>query len=159
MDPGVWSDTGPRSQGIQICLDGLTFSSKFEGGNLAAVRRAGDSETVANGIREYFLWAAPDCAGTDHEEPFCLWYNFAITAGEPGRRIQLRIVNLHRVARLYHQDLTPVFRVLPHSQHWARLSGDTTRFRIARSELAGPGYAQCIELSFEFTFSGSGDRS
>lgn len=151
------------------CVVGpVHFSSSFDSGNLAAVsltdqlpsddtpcssndstpaklpsvlRRGVTSarRTDAPATNDYFLWIAPDCQGTSHENSHRSWFYFSASwvgppempapAGRGAKRstneaaafkCSFTIVNLSAANRIFDYDNRPVYRVDGDS-NWNRL--------------------------------------
>ena len=102
----------------------LIFTSNFDSGNLAKVERvkADESISTADDVDnssmvpapdyEYNVWTAPDCAGTEHENPNRTWFHFGVKGGQSGKLLRINIMNLNRQGKLYNQGMAPMVKVL-----------------------------------------------
>lgn len=77
-------------------VGGLTFSSRFDSGNLVkAVFEA----------NEYRLWVGPDCAGTPYETSYTAWFHFSVQGAKKGQTVTLVIMNSNPLKGLYGSDM------------------------------------------------------
>ena len=98
-------------------IDGITISSSFDSGNLAAVLSvrarargfAGALPTLAGGAArpscaaaaqtaplEFSLWIRADCAETVYETSYRTWFYFSVTGVPSGATLSFRIVNMSK---------------------------------------------------------------
>ena len=64
-------------------IDGVTFSSKFDNGNLLAVEKIGKKNY------EYQIWSACDNHGTPQESKHCTWFYFTVSGLTRGCTIKI----------------------------------------------------------------------
>ncbi|RHY34318.1 hypothetical protein DYB32_001293, partial [Aphanomyces invadans] len=107
----------------EVLVDGLTFSSTFDSGNMLSVDRGRDLES---GGCEYVVTAAPDAPKPDTPPeaplPPTSWFHFSISGASAGQEISLQVVNLIKHSALYDHDMRPVVRSLPSQKKWERLT-------------------------------------
>ncbi|XP_025109190.1 cytosolic carboxypeptidase-like protein 5 isoform X2 [Pomacea canaliculata] len=117
----------------------LTFTSKFDSGNLARVEKVSkeDDEEVSNANVNYYLgdlrhdaefnlWTKPDCAGSPAENSNRSWFYFGVRGWVPNRLIKFNIMNMNRQGKLYGQGYTPLTRLLPSRPKWERIRDKPT---------------------------------
>ena len=56
-----------------LTVDGLTFCSDFDNGNLRSVEESGRSGY------DFQVWTAPDNCGTQYESGHSSWFHFSVT--------------------------------------------------------------------------------
>jgi len=102
--------TGKSARGkVSVSFGDLLISSDFDSGNLDRVEQVGgDDESL-----EFNVWTAPDCAGTEYENPNSSWFYFKTytPANFSGKSITFNVMNMNRQLRLYQQGLTPIIKV------------------------------------------------
>ncbi len=81
---------------------GVTFSSKFDNGNLARVERAGNSSS------SFRIWTALDNMGTEYQSKHGAWFNFNVTGLPLGCVLRIQIVNASNHSGLYKHDMVRV---------------------------------------------------
>ncbi|CAK4085995.1 unnamed protein product [Aphanomyces euteiches] len=127
----------------EVLVDGLTFSSNFDSGNLLSVDRG---RALDAGRCEYVVTAAPDASKPDTPPEAQItpttWFHFSISGAVAGQEIALQIVNLIKHTALYDQDTRPVVRSLPSQKKWERLRQGVT-YQADR---------QTNEFSIRFTY-------
>ncbi|RHZ11892.1 hypothetical protein DYB26_004650 [Aphanomyces astaci] len=118
----------------EVLVDGLTFSSTFDSGNMLSVDRGRDLD---GGGCEYVITAAPDAAKPDAQPEAPLtstsWFHFSIAGASAGQVVSLQVVNLIKHSSLYDQDMRPVTRSLPSQKKWERRKKLSTLSSISSS--------------------------
>jgi len=109
----------------KITIDGITFSSDFDSGNLGRVER--------DDRGRFRVWPAPDCQGTEHQRKSCLWWHFSVQGGEPNQKIRIVVMNVGKAIALYKHGMRPVARRGPQGG-WARLKTPVTCKEVKRSK-------------------------
>lgn len=110
----------------------LTFISNFDSGNLSRAERVkaednssspddADGSVVINPDYEYNVWTAPDCAGTEFENPNRTWFYFGVKGGQLGKLLRINIMNLNRQGKLYGQGMAPLVKAVPSRNKWERI--------------------------------------
>ena len=64
-------------------IDGVTFTSKFDNGNLLSVEKVGRKP------HEYQIWSACDNSGTPYESKHCTWFYFTVSGLPQGCTIKI----------------------------------------------------------------------
>jgi hypothetical protein len=83
-----------------FCFDNnITFSSKFDNGNLARVER------ISNRSYEFKIWSAPDNMGTPHQSKHCAWFHFVVTGLPMGCVLRIQVANASNHSGLYKHDM------------------------------------------------------
>jgi hypothetical protein len=80
-------------------FDEITFSSKFDNGNLARVER------LPNNNYSFKIWTAPDNMGADFQSKHCAWFHFFVTGLPLGCVLRIQIVNASNHSGLYKHDM------------------------------------------------------
>lgn len=109
------ADVNARGK-LTVSFGDLLISSNFDSGNLDRVEQVGGDENL-----EFNLWTAPDCAGTEFENPNSSWFCFKVStpANHNGKTISFHIMNMNRQWRLYQQGLTPIIKI--DKGNWERM--------------------------------------
>jgi hypothetical protein len=118
VDTTADEDNGPGPWEV----NGLTFDSKFDSGNLRRVELGSvndDSAGEGQNSASYKLWVTPDCWGTDFQTKHSTWFYFSIAGGKAGDVIEMKIQNMNKVPKLYEQGMRPVVR-LQSEREWKR---------------------------------------
>jgi hypothetical protein len=102
-------------------VNGLTFDSNFDSGNLRQVELGSTNEqsNVDGLCASYKLWVKPDCWGTEFQTRHSTWFYFSIAGGKVGDVIEMKIQNMNKVPKLYEQGMRPVVR-LQSERGWKR---------------------------------------
>eukprot|EP00736_Rhodelphis_marinus_P007140 Rmarinus@m.3740 len=100
--------------------NGVTFSGRFDSGNLARAEHVQNSEFM----HEYRVWTRPDAAGTANETTFRTWFYFAVQGNAlmKGTVIKITAMNLNGQGKLYGNGLRPFYRSFPSNPTWKRVS-------------------------------------
>jgi cytosolic carboxypeptidase protein 5 len=69
-------------------IDGVTFSSNFDNGNLLSVEKTGRK------THEYQIWAASDNHGSPQQSRHCTWFYFTVSGLPQGCTIKIVSINL-----------------------------------------------------------------
>ncbi|KAF0683559.1 Aste57867_24416 [Aphanomyces stellatus] len=105
----------------EVLIDGLTFSSIFDSGNLLSVEHGGND---MDGPCVYVVTAAPDPPkpNTPPHAPMTptTWFHFSVSGAASGQELCIQVVNLIKHAALYDQDMRPVVRAVPSQKKWDR---------------------------------------
>ncbi|CAM9283901.1 unnamed protein product [Pylaiella littoralis] len=131
---GCWSGPGK----ITTVVNGLTFRSTFDSGNLARVALPAEQGGVG-GV--YKLWTARDCEGGPNAKRNSSWFYFGVAGGSANQIITMRIMNLNNQYALYKYGMTPVFR-LSGNPNWARL----------KQKVVFEEEGRHLQLEFQFRF-------
>ncbi|CAG9317263.1 AGBL5_3 [Blepharisma stoltei] len=99
-------------QHSHINVDGVTFFSNFDSGNLA--------RAVRTGIGQYEIWIAADAAQRGHNS-YRVWFNFGIRGLRKGTLLKLTIMNMSNIRILASQNYRPVWRAIPEQTQWQRI--------------------------------------
>lgn len=86
------------SQNVFV-FDEITFSSKFDNGNLGKVER------IPNKSFEFRVWTAPDNMGTEYQSKHCAWFHFVVSGLPRGCVLRIQIVNTSNHSGLYKHDM------------------------------------------------------
>ncbi|KAF4516919.1 hypothetical protein B566_EDAN008008, partial [Ephemera danica] len=121
---------------MEVECEGFTFTSKFDGANLAQVEYVPKNKSASGGKAtpgapdvpdyEFNLWTKPDCAGTEFENGNRTWFYFGIKGGPPFALVKLNIVNLNRQAKLFTEGMSPVYKIIPGKPNWDRIHDKPT---------------------------------
>ena len=137
----------------------LIFTSNFDSGNLARVERVKAEESLSPSEEvdhsstaltpdyEYNVWTAPDCAGTEHENPNRTWFHFGVKGGQPGKLLKINIMNLNRQGKLYGQGMAPLVKVVQGKNKWERIR-DKPTFEVRLSLVQDSFYELLFSISF-----------
>ncbi|KAL8590379.1 hypothetical protein ACOMHN_011593 [Nucella lapillus] len=120
---------------METRIGNLTFTSKFDSGNLAKVEKVPkdeDEEPVNTNVNyfigaeprpdsEFNVWTKPDCGGTPAENGNRSWFYFGVRGWTPNRLIKINIMNMNRQGKLYSQGHMPFTRILPARPKWERI--------------------------------------
>lgn len=106
-------DTLP-SQNV-FTIEGVKFFSNFDSGNLYEV------EKVA--ARDYNLWIANDCQGSQSERQQSSWFYFGIEGFPRGQRVTFTIKNFNKQCKLQKEGMLPVYKSFPSMKEWKRVQG------------------------------------
>jgi len=98
MAPTKW-DQNP--QHITREYDGVTISSRFDGGNL--------EECEQVGYNNFDLFISPDSAPYADEELYRSFYQFLVTGVPNGDTLSFSIRNMKNQTKLYSVGFKPVF--------------------------------------------------
>lgn len=96
-------------------LNGLTFFSNFDSGNLASVAKFGQCN--------YELYVAPD-AYARGQNYYRVWFYFGVRGLSKGQTLRFTLVNLSAVKAFSSSAYRPVYRELPKNSLWQRLPID-----------------------------------
>ena len=122
---------------MPLIIDGdTTFFSNFDSGNLARVEKIGPGE--------YQCCTSPDCKGTPYETPYTTWFHFCVTGVNKGETITIHLTNLNVQAKLYSQDMCPVYKSVPSMPQFLRIPG-----KVAHTV---PKNGTQMRLTFQHTF-------
>ncbi|CAM9108280.1 unnamed protein product, partial [Laminaria digitata] len=113
--------TGPGK--TNTVVNGLTFRSDFDSGNLMKVVALPAEQEGADGV--YQLWTARDCEGGPNTKRNSSWFYFGVAGGSRDQIIAMRLMNLNNQNALYKHGMTPVFR-LSGNPLWTRLKQKVT---------------------------------
>lgn len=80
-------------------IDGITFSSNFDNGNLAKV------EKIVGKAFDFRIWAAPDNYGQPHQSKHCAWFHFQVHGVPQGANLRINIANASNHSALYKHDM------------------------------------------------------
>ncbi|CAM9542163.1 unnamed protein product, partial [Hapterophycus canaliculatus] len=133
-DTRCWKGPGK----ITTVVNGLTFRSTFDSGNLARVILPAE-QGGAGGI--YQLWTARDCEGGPNAKRNSSWFYFGVAGGSAKQIITMKIMNLSNQNTLYKHGMTPVFRSSG-NPNWARLKQKMTFEEEGRH----------LQVQFQFRF-------
>ncbi|EDV28996.1 uncharacterized protein TRIADDRAFT_19682 [Trichoplax adhaerens] len=106
---------------MEIDIDGLTFFSNFDSGNLANVEKCRGNSNSDN-VCEFNVWTSPDCANTPYEKDYSSWFYFGIRGNVPNKKLQINVVNMNKQVRLYSQGMAPLVKSIPEQSFWKRIS-------------------------------------
>ena len=151
-------------------LNGFTFSSQFDSGNLdrveaAGKNAAGDTTTTTPGAEfEFNCYTTADCAGTRFATTSRSWFHFCVTGGVAGQILTINIFNMNKQSRLYSQGLQPVVRVengSPSQLQWGRhcvnveYDSEDGEFSLTFSYELTPKHSAntCVYFAFCYPFS------
>ncbi|XP_028402724.1 cytosolic carboxypeptidase-like protein 5 [Dendronephthya gigantea] len=70
---------------------------------------------------EYNLWTTPDCAGTMYENLNRTWFYFGVKGCLSGKLVKFTMMNMNKQGKLYNQGMTPLVKVVPGRNKWARI--------------------------------------
>ena len=122
---------------MPLIIDGdITFFSNFDSGNLAKVEKIGPGE--------YQCCTSPDCEGTPYETPYTTWFHFCVTGVNKGETLTVHLTNLNVQAKLYSQDMCPVYKSVPSMPQFLRIPG-----KVAHTL---PKNGTQMRLTFQHTF-------
>lgn len=102
-----------------VTVNGVDFFSNFDSGNLARVEQEETSSSDLN----FTVWTRPDCEGTEYENGSRSWFYFGMRGAPPGSNVQITVLNLNSLTRLFGQGMQPVWREGQHGA-WSRV-GET----------------------------------
>eukprot|EP01064_Diplonema_japonicum_P022277 TRINITY_DN3199_c0_g2_i1.p1 TRINITY_DN3199_c0_g2~~TRINITY_DN3199_c0_g2_i1.p1 ORF type:complete len:482 (+),score=108.99 TRINITY_DN3199_c0_g2_i1:48-1493(+) len=120
---------------MENTVNGLTFRSNFDSGNLGRVECIGGDD--------YMCHVTGDCEGTPHANSNSTWFHFEVQGGDVGRTVMLHIKSLNAQTKLYGHDMRPVVRKGKGS--WSRI---TTRPHTVATQ-------QHFVVSWPYTFDGT----
>ena len=85
-------------------IDGVTFSSNFDNGNLAKVEK-----NVSNGQNhDYKIWVSPDNCGKSYQSKHNAWFHFMISGLPQNCYVRITVENASNHAVLYKQDMVSI---------------------------------------------------
>ena len=123
-------------------IDGFKFFSNFDSGNLFEVEKAG--------TREYNLWIANDCQGSQSERQQSSWFYFGMEGYPKGQRVTFNIKNFNKQCRLLKEGMLPVYKSVPSMTEYRRVTGPT--FNIEQNQ-----ETKKMQFSFCFEFPNNDD--
>nr|CCC90065.1 putative zinc carboxypeptidase [Trypanosoma congolense IL3000] len=115
-EPENWVHVAPpdNQREFEFPEDGLSFSSKFDSGNLIQVERTGPFR--------YCMYTAPDCANSPNQTNNRQWFHFAIRGGTRGCIITFTFIGMMH-CKMFTYGWTPVMSVCPGKPHYNRIPG------------------------------------
>ena len=125
-------DHAPRA--AQVEINGLTFSGRFDSGNL--------KDVTVNEDGEFEIWNLADCEGTVHSTTYRTWFHFSVYGPRirPGGLLTFNVVNMNKQTGLYSKGYRPVSFsfVQAHCALEQVYTDLRTRPRLARSPAPHP---------------------
>ncbi|KAG8225707.1 hypothetical protein J437_LFUL001741 [Ladona fulva] len=106
-------------------VEGLTFSSNFDSGNLARVEstaptKQGKSPNSPIVDLEFNLWTKVDAANTEFQNSFRSWFFFSVKGSKQPSLVKFNIQNLNKHSKVFTNNMYPVYMVC--GQHrWQRI--------------------------------------
>lgn len=115
-DPANWAPSPPpnNQREFEFPEDGLSFSSKFDSGNLIQVERTGPFR--------YLMYTAPDCGNSPQQTNNRQWFHFAIRGGTKGCVLAFTFVGMMH-CKMFTYGWMPVVSVCPGKPQYCRLPG------------------------------------
>ncbi|XP_046406545.1 cytosolic carboxypeptidase-like protein 5 [Ischnura elegans] len=109
---------------MEVVLNGLVFSSKFDSGNLARVEpvtpikrgRVGNDATEM----EFNMWTWVDAADTEFKNSFRSWFYFSVKGLKHPSIIKCNIRNLNRHSKVFTDHMYPVYMIQGY-QRWQKI--------------------------------------
>ncbi|CAM9301550.1 unnamed protein product, partial [Choristocarpus tenellus] len=134
------SEKGWKGPGkSRTVVNGLTFRSDFDSGNLMKVTRDEGQGAGFGGL--YHLWTARDCEGGPNTKRNSSWFHFGVAGGERDDTITMRLMNLNNQLCLYKNGMTPVYRQAS-SSYWTRL----------KQKVVYEEFGRHLQLQFHYRF-------
>ncbi|RNF12237.1 putative zinc carboxypeptidase, putative,metallo-peptidase, Clan MC, Family M14 [Trypanosoma conorhini] len=113
----VYSPPPDNQREFEFPEDGLSFSSRFDSGNLIQVERVA--------AYRYNMYTSPDCGNTSKQTNNRQWFHFAIRGGSRGCVITFTFVGMMH-SKMFTYGWTPVVAVCPGRPQYTRLPGKAT---------------------------------
>ena len=90
----------PRA--VELEINGLTFSGRFDSGNL--------KDVTINEDGEFKVWNLADCEGTVHATTYRTWFHFSVHGPRirPGALLTFNVANMNKQTGLYSKGFRPV---------------------------------------------------